>query len=319
PSSRIAASTSSRVCRLTLGWSLSTRDTVWCETPASLATSAMTGRAVCPFAADATQRPPSRLIANPREQHHEVTRLLTLTYLRVKSCARLIPRVSEIVRAKHPGTIRKSPTCVERDRDPFSRPVSAEDLAAQTALLEQAAADSEANLGPQHPDTLAARGALARAYLFWGRSAEATALHEKNLPLYEEVLGPEHAAALIARNDLAVAYRSVGRGADAIALHEQTLAVQERLHGPDDPATMATRSNLATAYWSAGRPTAALTSFEQTLASQERVLGIGHPQTMHTRSNLAIAYLADGRIAEAIAKHEQNLAVRERKLGPDDP
>jgi hypothetical protein len=95
-----------------------------------------------------------------------------------------MPRVTKIVRAEHPDAIRTYPTCVERDRDPFSRPLSAEDLAAQTTLLEQAAAGNEASLGPQHPDTLAARGALARAYLFWGRSAEATALHEKNLPPY---------------------------------------------------------------------------------------------------------------------------------------
>ena len=137
---------------------------------------------------------------------------------------------------------------MERDGDPFSRPISAETLATQIAELEQAAAESEASLGPEHPDTLASRGTLARAYLFAGRAAEAVGLHEKNRPLYEEVLGADHADALQACNDLAVAYRSVGRSIDAVALHEQILAVQERLHGDDKPATMATRSNLASAY-----------------------------------------------------------------------
>jgi hypothetical protein len=100
---------------------------------------------------------------------------------------------------------------VERDGDPFGTPTSAETLTAQTEQLEQAVADSEAALGPQHPDTLTARGMLGRAYLFLGRPAEATALLEKNLALLEEVLGPDHSHALQARNDLAVAYRPVRR------------------------------------------------------------------------------------------------------------
>jgi hypothetical protein len=39
PSSSMAASTRSRVDGLTLGWSLITRETVWYETPAAVATS----------------------------------------------------------------------------------------------------------------------------------------------------------------------------------------------------------------------------------------------------------------------------------------
>ena len=39
---RIASSTRSRVSERTCGLSFSTRETVWCETPASFATSAMT-------------------------------------------------------------------------------------------------------------------------------------------------------------------------------------------------------------------------------------------------------------------------------------
>lgn len=39
-----AASTLARVSALTRGWSLNTRDTVWCETPASSATSRSPGR-----------------------------------------------------------------------------------------------------------------------------------------------------------------------------------------------------------------------------------------------------------------------------------
>src|SRR5579859_5174803 len=54
----MAASTLSRVCGLTLGWSLSTRDTVWCDTPARRATSAMTGGLDLPNRAGAISRLP---------------------------------------------------------------------------------------------------------------------------------------------------------------------------------------------------------------------------------------------------------------------
>ncbi len=39
----MAACTRSRVCSRTFGWSFSTRETVWCETPANLATSVIAG------------------------------------------------------------------------------------------------------------------------------------------------------------------------------------------------------------------------------------------------------------------------------------
>ncbi len=49
PSSSMAASTRSRVAGLTLGWPLMTRETVWYETPAAVATSRMlAGRLVRP-------------------------------------------------------------------------------------------------------------------------------------------------------------------------------------------------------------------------------------------------------------------------------
>src|SRR6266566_9172155 len=59
-SSRMAASTRSRVSGRTFGCSFSTRETVWCDTPASRATSAITGgRDIVPAVAGV----PTRLLA----------------------------------------------------------------------------------------------------------------------------------------------------------------------------------------------------------------------------------------------------------------
>jgi hypothetical protein len=100
---------------------------------------------------------------------------------------------------------------MERDRDPFRRPISPESLAAQITLLEKAVAGAEGTLGPKHPDTLAARGDLANGYVFAGRFAEAITLHEQNRPICEDMLGPDHADTMQSRDVPGGAYRSAGR------------------------------------------------------------------------------------------------------------
>ncbi len=185
------------------------------------------------------------------------------------------------------------------------------------SLGEDVASARERLLGPEHSETLASRGNLARAYQAAGRTADAIALNEQTLTACERVLGPDHPDTLASRNNLAIGYLAAGRTADAIAVHEQTLATRERILDPDHPHTITYRGNLATAYQAAGRTADAIALNEQTLAARQRVLGPDHPDTLTSQNNLATAYLAAGRTAEAIAVHEQTLATRQRLLGPD--
>ena len=76
---------------------------------------------------------------------------------------------------------------------------------------ERLVADQERVLGPDHPDTLAARNNLAVAYQDAGRTAEAITLHEQTLAARERVLGPDHPDTLTSRNNLAIAYQAAGR------------------------------------------------------------------------------------------------------------
>ena len=78
-------------------------------------------------------------------------------------------------------------------------------------MHEQALADRERVLGPDHPDTLDSRDNLALAYQAAGRTDEAIPLHEQALAAYERVLGPDHPDTLTSRNNLANAYRAAGR------------------------------------------------------------------------------------------------------------
>jgi tetratricopeptide (TPR) repeat protein len=99
-------------------------------------------------------------------------------------------------------------------------------------------------LGIDHPDTLAYRNNLARAYQADGRAAQAIAMHEQTLADFERLLGSNHLDTLTSRNNLALAYKADGRAAEAIQLLERTLGDFERLLGADHPKTATVLANL---------------------------------------------------------------------------
>jgi tetratricopeptide (TPR) repeat protein len=105
-------------------------------------------------------------------------------------------------------------------------------------------ADLERRLGHDDPDTIRARGELARAYRETGRIADAVPLIEEVLAARERLLGADHPSTLASRNNLASAYRATGRAVDAIPLFEKNVTTCERLLGADDPKTVASRHNL---------------------------------------------------------------------------
>jgi tetratricopeptide (TPR) repeat protein len=120
------------------------------------------------------------------------------------------------------------------------------DSAARSIVIgERLLAASERVLGPDHPDTLAARNNLGEAYRVAGRRDKAISLHEQNLAARERDLGLDHPSTLAARNNLAAAYGDAGRLDEAISLDEQNLAARERVLGPDHPDTLRSRNNSA--------------------------------------------------------------------------
>jgi serine/threonine protein kinase/tetratricopeptide (TPR) repeat protein len=184
---------------------------------------------------------------------------------------------------------------------------------------QRALALCQAQLGPDHPDTLATVNSLAEAYLAAGRSADALPLLQDNLQRYEAQFGPDHRATLIPRNNLAEAYRGADRIDEAIRLFVPTLKQMEAQIGADHPTTLSARHNLASAYWSAGRNDDAIRLHERNLKERETKLGVDHPDTQQTRNNLANAYEFAGRFADAILLYEQTLKQSEAKLGPAHP
>jgi serine/threonine protein kinase/tetratricopeptide (TPR) repeat protein len=177
----------------------------------------------------------------------------------------------------------------------------------------------EATLGPDHPDTLTSRYALARAYRRAGRLSEAIALHEKTLKLRQAKFGPDHPDTLQSRTGLAGAYYDARRLSDAISLAEATLKLKEAKFGPDHPDTIKSRIGLGLLYEETGRLPEAITLFEGTLKPSEVKLGADHPSTLLIRHNLVEAYRQAGRLFESISLAEANLKLMETRLSPDHP
>lgn len=93
--------------------------------------------------------------------------------------------------------------------------------------------------GPDHPDTMAARAAIAAAHLAAGKIGAALVLSEQVCADHRRVLGPTHPDTLAGEADLARSYHAAGRLADAAALLRDTLARCEQALPPGHPLTQA--------------------------------------------------------------------------------
>ncbi|WP_370964702.1 tetratricopeptide repeat protein [Amycolatopsis sp. cg9] len=172
-------------------------------------------------------------------------------------------------------------------------------------------------LGPDHPDTLAARGNLAIRRGEVGDPAGAVAAFEELLTDTMRVLGSDHPRTLTVRSNLALWRGHAGDPAGAMAAFEQLLTDRVRVLGPDHPQSLTARGHLADWRGKSGDAAGAAAASEQVLNDVLRVLGPDHPRTLAARGNLAYWRNEAGDPAGAAAAAEQLLIDQLRVLGPD--
>lgn len=187
-----------------------------------------------------------------------------------------------------------------------------------TPHLERAERGFTRMLGDEHPNTLAARHYLARAYQDTGDLSGAIQLYRRILDDYEQIWGPDHPETLNLHRSLAQAYATAGDLRSAVHMLERALAAQERLLGPDHPNALTTRHALADVYAKAGDLPTAINQYERVLTVSEQVLGPDHPDTFATRGNLAGAHVSMN-LDKGIDLYERLAADQERVLGADHP
>ncbi|MET7772148.1 tetratricopeptide repeat protein [Nocardia sp. NPDC005366] len=176
-----------------------------------------------------------------------------------------------------------------------------------------------AAVGPDHPDTLYARGSLARWRGVSGDLAGAITETEILLADDHRLLGPIHPITLATRNNLAWLRGESGDLNGAVAEFERLLSDQRRMLAPGHPDTFRTRNNLAYYRAHRGDLSGAIEEFERLHTDHLAEFGADHPETLGIRDNLATFRAESGDLPGAIADYELLLADRIRVLGPEHP
>ncbi|MFJ8086214.1 tetratricopeptide repeat protein [Streptomyces sp. NPDC096205] len=114
-------------------------------------------------------------------------------------------------------------------------------------LGEQAVTDAERILGPDHRDTLTARGNLADCYLEAGRTGEAISLAEQVVTDCEALLGEDHPGTLTTRANLV---RCTGRR----VVRGKRSPLGSRSSPPGDGQRVADRSTVSYPFATGCRP-----------------------------------------------------------------
>ncbi|WP_436800904.1 tetratricopeptide repeat protein [Streptomyces avermitilis] len=185
--------------------------------------------------------------------------------------------------------------------------------------FEQLVETFSRHLGPDHPDTLAARGNLVQWQGQAGDAAGAVDAFRQLLDQAVQILGPDHPHTLTTRNHLAFYQGRAGDAAGAAAAAQVLLQDQLRIYGPEHPNTFTTRGNIASWKSEAGDPAGAAEALENLLKDQLRIFGPHHPDTLVTRSALAGCRGQAGDPAGAAGDMERVVQCMLQVLGPDNP
>jgi len=171
-------------------------------------------------------------------------------------------------------------------------------------------------LGPEHPDTLAARDQHATVLRDLDRLGEALRECEDVLLARIRALGEDHPDTLTSRSHLATIYHQLGELPQAETEHQRVLSARTRILGPNHQETLISRSNLAKVHQDLGELDRAVEEHRQVLDARSRLLGPEHRDTLMSRSLLASALHQAGRLEDSEAQHRRVLRSRLRILGP---
>jgi eukaryotic-like serine/threonine-protein kinase len=157
----------------------------------------------------------------------------------------------------------------------------------------------EAQLGPEHPDTLKAVNNLGQSRARQRRGEEAESLYRRALEGRRRVLGDDDPFTLITMNNLADLCRAAGRLDEAERLLRQTLATQRRVHGVMHKNTITTLGNLATLLMQRDRKDEAIAMHREAHGASSATLGADHVMTAMTAVRLGVALQKTGQPGEA--------------------
>ncbi|MDR1080818.1 MAG: CHAT domain-containing protein [Deltaproteobacteria bacterium] len=199
-------------------------------------------------------------------------------------------------------------------------PVSArQDPRPDTGKLAAELQRSVRDLGPDAPETLRRKNALAIALGEVGDFAAAEEMFGQVAEQRSRSLGPEHRDTLQAFADRAYYLDELGDYVAARDLYSRVLESLSRSFGPDDEMALAVKNNLAFVLTNLGEVAGARDMFLEVLAAQELLLGKAHRMTLSTRVNLAYTLGVAGDYVHAREEYVAILEAFDRDLGAEHP
>ena len=174
-------------------------------------------------------------------------------------------------------------------------------------------------LGPHHPDTLAAMGNLAASFRRDGQTDLALKLDEELFERRKVNLGLDHRETLASMNGLVESCFLSGQTKRAIELGQELLELRKTNLGPSHKDTLSAMSILSLCYRRAGRNDKALELGREVLELMRNSLGPEHPTALVAMGNLATSYSLAGQNSQAFKLGKDVLSLVKTKMGVDHP
>lgn len=174
----------------------------------------------------------------------------------------------------------------------------------------------EAQLGPDHADTLKAVNNLGQCRVRQHKPDEAEALYRRALDGRRRVLGADDPFTLATMNNLADLCRAKGHLDEAETLFREALATQRRVQGNSHKNTITTLGNLATLLMQRGRHDEAVAMHTEAYHASIATLGADHVMTAMTGVRLGVALQKTSRAADAEPILLAAAKSFDRSLGP---
>ncbi|MCC5982280.1 MAG: tetratricopeptide repeat protein [Oceanicaulis sp.] len=189
--------------------------------------------------------------------------------------------------------------------------------AAALAGYEAALASMRATFGADHPNTAAAMGNVAGAYLALGRVHEARPFLEQARAIETAHHGAGSAEGFDTLSGLGQAYLDLGLYGEAIRLQEEAIAAFTRAEDANPRHLAVLRTRLGRAQQQAGLSALAERTLTRALAEAETAFGPGRLETVAALSALASAIFDQGRFGDAAHLQRRALTEAESLTGPN--
>jgi tetratricopeptide (TPR) repeat protein len=178
----------------------------------------------------------------------------------------------------------------------------------------------EAELGHDHPVTLAIRSQIAHWTGMAGARWEALQLFQKLLPDSQRIIGPDDPATLMVRHNVAFWLGETGGNeAEVLRLFRDLLNDRRRVLGSNHRDTLQTLNNVAAWTGRTGDAAGALRLFLELLPLIREAFGAEYHGTFTVRGNIAHWVGQLGQREVALQQLRELLIDQERVLGQDHP